>query len=344
MNTLFLDAIHCKNIPRPPVWIMRQAGRHMASYRAMRQRHSFLEMCHTPDLIVEATLLPITAYGMDAAILFSDILLVAEAMGVGLRFEESVGPIIDRPIQSRADIDALPEPDMQKLSFVKEGIAKLKKVLKVPLIGFCGAPYTVASYMIEGRSSRDLKKTKQWMQKDSEGFHALLNKISRWSAAYLQLQVSAGADALQLFDSWANTLSHNAFLEFSLPYMEQLLEGVRGAVPTILYCRGSSVFAPLMAEAKPAAIGLDWNCHLPAMRKIIPSSIALQGNFDPDLLWAPLPKIEGEVKRLLFEMEGERGWIVNLGHGLAPDVPEEAVRTFVNCVKEVAPCVATSPS
>lgn len=344
MNNIFLQALYCQNSFGPPIWLMRQAGRHLASYRALRQQYSFLEMCHEPDLISHITLLPIKAYEMDAAILFSDILVVAEAMGVGLRFEDQVGPIIERPIMTRQDIEALPSPDISKLEYVAKGIRQLKRQLHVPLIGFCGAPFTVASYMIEGRSSRDLKKTKRWMLRDPESFHILLNKIVDWSSAYLKMQIEAGVQAIQIFDSWANVLSHYSFREFSLNYLQLLLNQIRYTkIPAILFCRGSSVFAPQLAELQPAGIGLDWNCHMMDMRRKIDRSIALQGNLDPDILYAPLSRIENEVDRLLNEMEGDPGFIFNLGHGIAPDVTEEAVQTLVNSVKRKRVC-CVSPS
>lgn len=342
MRKNFLDALYCRNESVPPVWLMRQAGRHLASYRALRVRHSFLEMCHEPELIEQITLLPIDAYDMDAAILFSDILVVAEAMGVGLRFEDKVGPIIERPIMTRRDIEALPLPDVSKLQYVAQGIRRLRKRLEVPLVGFCGAPFTVASYMIEGKSSRDLKKTKKWMLQDPEGFHLLLKKIADWSSAYLQLQIEAGVQAIQIFDSWANYLSHHSFRAFSLAYMHQLLNDIRPTqIPVILFCRGSSVFAPQLASVKPAGIGLDWNCNMIDMRCSIDRSIALQGNLDPDVLYAPLSVIEKEVQRLLDDMDGEKGFIFNLGHGVAPDVSEEAVRTLVECVKRSKSCAVS---
>jgi len=336
MNDLFLQALHCRNTSRPPVWLMRQAGRYMSSYRALRQKYSFLQMCHDPELIVETTLLPINTFDMDAAILFSDILVIPEAMGVGLHFEEQKGPVIERPVVDQNSIDLLPDPDISKLKYVAQGIVELKKQLKVPLIGFCGAPFTVASYMIEGQTSKDHKKTKRWMVKDPEGFHALLKKIADWTAAYLRMQIEAGVDAIQIFDSWANALSHHSFLEFSLAYLKLLLDSVNTTPrkpPVILFCRGSSVFAPYLAQIQPAGIGLDWNCHMASMRKQVPRSIALQGNLDPDILHAPLPRLELEVKQILQEMKGDRGFIFNLGHGVTPDVPEEAIRTLVDCVK-----------
>jgi uroporphyrinogen decarboxylase len=344
MNDLLLRALQGKNDLGPPVWLMRQAGRHLATYRALRERYSFLEMCHEPDLIAQVTKLPLEAYDVDAAILFSDILVIPEAMGLGLRFEEQLGPIFERPVMNRQDVENLPLPDdLSKLQFVAKGIRQLKPQLNVPLIGFCGAPFTVASYMIEGKTSRDLKKTKRWMLKDPQGFHALLNKIASWSAAYLQLQSDAGVQALQIFDSWANTLAHHQFREFSLAYLQKLLNSISSTgIPVILFCRGSSVFAPQLAELEPAGIGLDWNCRMIDMRRCIPSSIALQGNLDPDILYAPLFRIEEEVQRLLSDMEGDPGFIFNLGHGIAPDVSEDAVRTLVTSVKKVRKCPVKS--
>lgn len=336
MNDLFLKALHCENKgPRPPVWLMRQAGRYMPSYRALREKYSFMEMCHHVDLIEEITHLPINAFGFDAAILFSDILMIAEALGVGLHFEEGVGPIIERPLRTQQEVAHLPPPDMGKLQFVSEGIKRLKKSLKVPLIGFCGAPFTVASYMIEGKSSRDLKRTKQWMYSDEESFHQLLSIIANWSIAYLQMQADAGVDAIQIFDSWANYLDHSSFCTFSLAYQKKILDGIAAKkVPTILYCRGSSVFAPLMAGIGPQGISLDWNCRLKDMRNVVPSSIALQGNLDPDVLLAPEKKIRLATRALLEDMRGDAGFIFNLGHGITPDVQEASVKILVECIKE----------
>lgn len=341
IRDLFLQALRCTNASAPPIWLMRQAGRHLASYRSLRKQYSFLEMCHEPELIAKVTLLPIDAYAMDAAILFSDILVIPEAMGVGLRFEDKVGPIIERPLLSAHDVESLPSPDISKLHYVAEGIRLLRGQLQVPLVGFCGAPFTVASYMIEGKSSRDLKRTKQWMFRDPVSFHALLNKISDWSIAYLKLQIAAGVQAIQIFDSWANYLSHHAFGEFSLSYLRRLLDGIAShQIPAILFCRGSSVFAPQLAALKPAGIGLDWNCHLPEIRSQVGGKVALQGNLDPDILYAPLSCIQKEAGRLLDEMNGDPGFIFNLGHGVTPDVSEEAVRTLVECVRERRKCFA----
>lgn len=332
---LFMQALRCDNLSRPPVWLMRQAGRHLAAYRNLREKYTFLELFHDPDLIAEVTLLPIQTYDLDAAILFSDILIIPEALGLGLRFEEKVGPIFDRPIQSVKDIENLAKPDLANLLFVQKGIKRIKSISNKPLIGFCGAPYTVASYMIEGGSSRDFKKTKKWMFEDPASFHLLLTKIADWSIAYLQMQIDSGVDTVQIFDSWANTLADAQFQEFSLAYLNYILKGInRPQTPVILFCRGSSVFAPDLAKIGPNAIGIDWNCNLKEMRKKVVYPIALQGNLDPDVLYAPLRQIEKEVNRLLDDMQGDKGFIVNLGHGVAPDVSEDAVRTLVECVKQ----------
>ena len=334
MNNLVLDALHCKNSGRTPVWLMRQAGRYMPQYRAIRAKHSFLEMCHDPELASQITLMPIRTFGFDAAILFSDILVIPEALGVGLRFEEAKGPIIERPLETLGDIERLPKIDVHhSLGYVKEAIKLLIPQLKVPLLGFCGAPFTVASYMIEGGTSRDLKKTKQWMLREPASFHKLLDHIATCTIDYINMQAEAGVQALQFFDSWAHVLSHGQFREFSLPYLAKLKNGLKKALPVILFCRGSSVFAPDLAEIHPAAISIDWNGDLQRIRSAIPSSIALQGNLDPDYLYAPRRLLQREIRRVLKQMKGEPGYIFNLGHGIHPDILPDAVKTLVETVQ-----------
>lgn len=335
MNELLLNALLCRNKSRPPVWIMRQAGRYMPEYRALREKYSFLEMCHTPELVVEVTHLPIQHFGMDAAILFSDILMIAEASGIGLHFEEGIGPIIGRPLNSAADVDALSWPDIsEKLNYVFSSIKLLRQQLKVPLLGFCGAPFTVASYMIEGKSSPDLKKTKQWMLREPMSFHCLLNKIADSTIEYLKLQIAAGVQAIQIFDSWAHVLGHVQFREFSLSYLQKIMLALNNSsIPIILFCRGSSVFARQLAELMPAGISVDWQADMTQMRSYIPNNIALQGNLDPHILYGDSSLIRKEVKRLLNGMQGDPGYIFNLGHGIHPDTPVGAVKTLVECVQ-----------
>lgn len=332
-NDLLLRALACNNHSRPPVWLMRQAGRYMASYRKLREKYSFLQMCHEPDLIAEVTSLPIKTFNFDAAILFSDILVIPEAMGLGLQFQDHVGPIIDRPLQSEQDLKLIENVDVGRLNFVEKGIQLLKKELSVPLIGFCGAPFTVASYMIEGKSSPDLKKTKKWMLTDPESFHQVLKVIADWSIAYLNMQIDAGIDAIQIFDSWANTLTHSHFLAFSLPYLNYIMKSLKKSIPVILFCRGSSVFGEELATISPAAISFDWNCNLALMRKKIPYPVAFQGNLDPHVLYSSENVVKKEVKNLLKMMSGDKGFIFNLGHGILPDIPEDSVKCLVDCIK-----------
>lgn len=328
---LFLEALHCENhTGRPPVWLMRQAGRYLPEYRKMREKHDFLTMCHTPEIAHEVTLMPIKRFEMDAAILFSDILVIPEALDVGLHFDEGIGPIIDHPIKDPATLPSI--NIKEKLSFVKETILSLKQELTVPLIGFAGAPFTLASYMIEGKSSKTLAKTKEWMFKDPASFHKLLTLLTNYTIDYLNMQIEAGVDAIQLFDSWAHVLSSHHFKEFSLHYMNKILKGIH--IPTILFCRGSSTFAPLMAEANPAAISIDWNGDLATIRETLPKNIALQGNLDPDLLLAPKEVLITETKRLLKNMSNDPGYIFNLGHGVTPKVPPENVQALVDTIKE----------
>lgn len=307
----------------------------MPEYRALRSKYSFLEMCHTPELVATVTQLPLTAFDMDAAIIFSDILVIPEALGLGLRFVENEGPVFERPITTAADIDALPHIDVNhSLKYVAQGIRLLTPSLKVPLIGFCGAPFTLASYMIEGKSSRDLRKTKQWLLRDPESFHKLLERLADLSIAYLEMQVEAGVQAVQIFDSWAGMLAHQQFKEFSLAYFDKIIKRIKPLVPVIVFCKGSSVFAPDLAKVAPNAISIDWNANMAALRPLIHSSVALQGNLDPDLLYAPLPFLRKEVERLLKTMHRDPGYIFNLGHGIAPDTPVDAVKTLVECIKQ----------
>jgi len=315
---------------------MRQAGRYMPEYRVIRSRHSFLEMCHRPELIAEITMLPLKAFQMDAAILFSDILLIPEALEVGLHFEEKLGPVIARPIKNRAHVEALPKIDVREsLGFVAEGIKYFKiDDSKTPLIGFCGGPFTLASYMIEGGSSKDLRKTKEIMLRDPDTLHMLLDLLANYSIDYLNMQIDAGVDALQIFDSWAIFLGHPQFREFSLAYLDKIMKGIKKDKPVIIFCRGSSVFAPDLAELNPQGISLDWNADLSRVRSQIPPGIALQGNLDPDILLASKHVLQREVYRMLASRRGDSAYIFNLGHGITPEVPYENVRALVETVQD----------
>lgn len=335
INSLLLDALKCQNnAHRPPVWLMRQAGRYMKEYHSYRSRYSFLEMVHTPEIAAAVTMQPVDALGVDAAILFSDILVIPEALGLGLHFDEGIGPIIDNTIKTPQDIDALPHIDVEdSFDYTAKAMHILKQSLKIPLLGFCGAPFTLASYMIEGRSSRDLKKTKQWMLEKPKDFHRLLDKLATISIEYLKMQIKAGANAVQIFDSWANFLGHRQFKEFSLYYLNKIVDALKDThIPTILFCRGSSLWAEELATTKASAISIDWNGDLAHIRKKVPN-IALQGNLDPDILCGPKDSLEKEVKSLLESMKHDKGYVFNLGHGVLPHTPVDNVKRMIEIIK-----------
>jgi uroporphyrinogen decarboxylase len=334
LNYRLLNALEGKNYSgRPPIWLMRQAGRYLPSYMALRQRYSFLDLCHTPELAAEVTLLPLKLFPFDAAILFSDILVVAESFGRGLRFEEEKGPIIERPIKTAQDIEKLPEPNAEEsLSFVAEAIKLLLPELSVPLLGFAGAPFTIASYLIEGQSSSSLSKTKEWLVKDPDSFHNLLGKISNLTIDYLKMQAKAGVCAVQIFDSWAHQLAPRHFCEFSLPYIKKIVEGLRDlALPTIVFSRASSLHAEKIAAISPTAISIDWSGNIAEIRKKLPN-ITLQGNLDPFILYGSKESIEQEVGSLLSAMKDDPRYIFNLGHGILPTTPLDAVHQLCTLV------------
>jgi len=335
MNSQFLDALNCQNRFRPPIWIMRQAGRYLPEYRKLRETYSFMELCREPELAAAVTLMPIKRFEFDAAILFSDILVVPDALGSGLQFTENQGPVLERPVRSVDDIVSLKMPEVEEaLGYVAGAIKEALFELKVPLIGFCGGPFTVASYMIEGGTSRDLKKTKQWMLRNPKSFHLLLDHITNYSIKYLNLQIDAGVHAIQLFESWGCVLGIHHFREFVLHYLVKIMEGIRPACfPVIVFSRGSAAFVKDLAAAKPTCIGLDWSLDLAQGRPNIPKTIAVQGNLDPDVLYAPDSVIKKETTRLLEGMRGDKGYIFNLGHGIKPDVTVKAVEQLVETVK-----------
>ena len=335
MNELFLDALRCENRSRPPVWLMRQAGRYMPEYRALRKKHDLLTMFHEPELISQVTRLPIDMLGVDAAILFADILLVCESLGKKLRFEEGRGPVISEPLRCAADVDQLPPSDVSwGYRGIAEGIRLLKADLEVPLIGFSGAPFTIASYLIEGGSSKHFLHTRKWAWSDPESFHRLLERVSDSIIEALNLQIDAGVDAIQIFDSWAQVLNQRDFRSFCLPYYRRIMDGLSNPdIPVILFGRGSSVFYREMATVNPAAVSVDWNCDLRTVRDQVPSHIAVQGNLDPYLLYAPEAVLRERVEEILQNMEGEPGYIFNLGHGIFPDVPVSSVRLVVDTIK-----------
>ena len=265
MNTLFLDAAFSKQTERPPVWMMRQAGRFMPEYWEIKNKYSFLEMCKTPELAADVTMLPVDLLGIDAAILFSDILVTGEAMGGDLSFTQGIGPRFANPVSTLKDVEALEVDVLDRLQYVADAIKVIQQRLdgKIPLIGFAGAPFTVMSYLVEGGSSKDFKKTKLFIHNQPEVAHQLLSKIATVTADYLNLQIAAGVNAVQIFDSWALALSWNDYRSFLTVISRKLSASLnRKDIPVISFCKGSSVFAPMMAEAKPDVVSVDWNADL----------------------------------------------------------------------------------
>ncbi|WP_228546989.1 uroporphyrinogen decarboxylase [Candidatus Neptunochlamydia vexilliferae] len=322
----FLSALACKNRGRPPVWIMRQAGRYLPEYQAIRKKHTLEEMFRIPELIFEITKQPLDIIGVDAAILFADILHIPLTLGVDVSFPGKGGPVCTPLIETADDLlQVHPRPVEETLSFVKEGIHLLKQDISQPLIGFCGGPFTVMTYLTG-------KKVKKWLYSDPESAAELLQMITDQSIAYLQMQVDAGVDALQIFDSWANLLSRAEFCRFAQLYLKQIVDAFPNT-PLILFSRATSHFIPEFVSLKPSAISFDWTYPLHEIRQRVPSTIAVQGNLDPELLYAPPAVIERETKKLLTSMAGDPGFIANLGHGVLPDIPVDHVRTFVDTIK-----------
>ena len=336
-NDLLIRAALSQPTERPPVWMMRQAGRFMKEYWEIKNKYSFLEMCKTPEIAADVTMLPIDLLGVDAAILFSDILVTAEAMGGDLSFEQGVGPRFANPVRNLKDAENLSVDCLDKLQYVGDAIQVIQQRLdgKVPLIGFAGAPFTILSYLVEGGSSKDFKLTKTLLNNEPELAHYILQKIADVTIAYLNMQIEAGVNALQLFDSWALALSWNDYQEFAHKYNKYIIENLnRQNVPVISFCKGSSVFAPLMAETNPDVVSVDWNADLLNIKKSLPKGMAVQGNLDPFVLYADKAVIKKKIIDLFERMRGEEGFIFNLGHGIMPDIPFDNVKYAVEVIKD----------
>jgi uroporphyrinogen decarboxylase len=315
---------------------MRQAGRYMAEYRAIREKYSLIEICHHPEIAAEVTLQPVRALGVDAAILFADILLPAIPLGVGLEFAKGEGPILQNPVRTMEDVKNLrhvnPESD---LGYVMDAIRILRGELSVPLIGFCGAPFTVASYIIEGGSSREFLKTKAMMYSNPEVWHALMEKLSVVLSDYLVAQIRAGAQAVQVFDSWVGALNPQDYEEFVLPYSQKILQDAKKEnVPVIHFGTNTTTLLPLMKRAGGDVLGLDWRIPLDDGWKLLGDDVAVQGNLDPTILFAPLPEIKKRVHDILKRADGKPGHIFNLGHGILQHTPVDNVKAVVDMVHE----------
>jgi len=336
-NDLLIRAAFSQPTERPPVWMMRQAGRFMKEYWAIKNKYSFLEMCKTPEIAADVTLLPVDLLDVDAAILFSDILVTGEAMGGQLSFEQGVGPRFANPVRTQVDAEALRTDVLDKLQYVGDAIRVIQQRLqgRIPLIGFAGAPFTVLSYLVEGGSSRDFKRTKLLLNNEPDLAHLILQKIADVTVEYLNMQITAGVNAVQLFDSWAQALSWNDYQAFAHAYNTQIISKLhRKDIPVISFCKGSSVFAPLMAEAGPDVVSVDWNADLRNIKDNLPQGVAVQGNLDPFVLYADKKVIKDKILQLFERMRGQDGFIFNLGHGIMPDIPFDHVKYAIEVVKD----------
>ena len=340
MNDRFLRACRREAVDVTPVWFMRQAGRYMPEYRAIREKHSLLEICYQPELAAEVTLQPVRALGVDAAILFADILLPVIPLGLGLEFAQGEGPVIGKPVRTLGDLAALKPVEAETdLGYVMDAIRILRKELKgTPLIGFCGGPFTVASYIIEGGSSREFLKTKTMMYSAPEVWRALLDKLSNVLAEYLVAQIRAGAQAVQIFDSWVGALSPQDYENFVLPYSQRVLAAAKAEnVPVIHFGTNTTTLLTLMKRAGGDVIGLDWRIPLDDGWSLLGGDVAVQGNLDPALLFAPLPEIKKRVHDILRRADGRAGHIFNLGHGILQHTPVDHVKAVVDMVHEYSP-------
>jgi uroporphyrinogen decarboxylase len=339
MNDRFLKACRREPVDCTPVWFMRQAGRYMTEYRSLRAKHSMLALCKTPALAAQVTLQPLDRFPLDAAIIFADILLPLEAMGLHLEFAEGEGPVIHNPVRERADVARLKAIDGNELDYVAEAIRQTCQSLRgrVPLIGFAGAPFTLASYAIEGGGSRNYLLTKSMMYREPEAWHQLMDKLARVVTGYLRRQIRAGAGAIQLFDSWVGCLSAGDYCEYVKPHVQLIFDGLkREGVPMIHFGTGTAAILRQMREAGGDVIGVDWRIHLDEAWTVIGHDRAVQGNLDPVALYAPLHEIERRIEDILRRAANRNGHIFNLGHGILPTTPVEHVEAAINMIHKLS--------
>jgi uroporphyrinogen decarboxylase len=324
-------------VPSTPIWLMRQAGRYMPEYRAVRAKTGFLELCKTPSLAAEVTVTAAERLGVDAAIIFADILLILEPMGVDLEFAHGEGPVIHNPVREAVDVDRLRQlEDASALDFVNEAIRQTRRALKpdIPLIGFSGAPFTLASYLTEGGGSKNYVHTKRLMYNDRGAWHAMMSLIAASLVKYLNAQIEAGAQAVQLFDSWVGALSPDDYREFVLPHTKAVIESVKPGVPVIHFGTGTAALLELMREAGGDVIGLDWRVRLDEGWQRVGHDVAVMGNLDPVALFADREVLLAQARKVLDQAGGRPGHIFNLGHGILPETPVENVIALVEMVHE----------
>ncbi|HVG13819.1 MAG TPA: uroporphyrinogen decarboxylase [Chitinophagaceae bacterium] len=340
-NDLLLKALRGEVVERPPVWMMRQAGRYLPDYIKLREKYDFFTRVQNPELATTITLQPIDQVGVDAAIIFSDILVIPQALGLEVTMEENKGPALPKVIRTQQDVDDLQvEGVAERLHYVMDALSLTKKELngRVPLIGFAGAPWTILCYMIEGKGSKTWDKAKQFAYTHPELTHQLLQKITTATILYLKAQVKAGADTVQVFDSWAGTLSPNDFKTFAQPYLFQISDALKDDAPVILFPKGSWYALKDLSNSSASGIGIDWSLDPIVARELSGNKITLQGNFDPAKLLAPIPQIKTWVKEMIDGF-GTQRYIANLGHGITPNVPVDHAKAFVDAVKEYRPKV-----
>jgi uroporphyrinogen decarboxylase len=324
-------------VPYTPIWLMRQAGRYMPEYRAVRAKTDFLQLCKTPSLAAEVTVTAAERLGVDAAIIFADILLILEPMGVELEFAHGEGPVIHNPVRTAADVDRLRQlEDVDALDFVNEAIRQTRRALKpdIPLIGFSGAPFTLASYVTEGGGSKNYVHTKQLMYNDRGAWHAMMSTISGSLVKYLNAQIDAGAQAVQLFDSWVGCLNPDDYREFVLPHTKAIIDNITPGVPVIHFGTGTAALLESMREAGGDVIGLDWRVRLDEGWRRVGHDVAVMGNLDPVVLFANREELQTQAKRILDQADKRPGHIFNLGHGILPETPVENVIALVEMVHE----------
>jgi len=351
-NDRLLRALLRQEVDRTPVWIMRQAGRYLPEYREVRARAgSFMSLCTNPELACEVTLQPLRRFELDAAILFSDILTIPDAMGLGLYFVEGEGPRFERPLRDAPAIRALPRPDPNdELGYVMQAVSRIRKALDgaVPLIGFSGSPWTLATYMVEGGSSRNFGRVKALLYEQPRLAHELLEKLAVSVTDYLNAQIAHGAQAIQVFDSWGGALAFDEFREFSLRYLDRIVSGLQRTsegrqVPVILFAKGCNGHLEALADTTADALGLDWTITLDEARTRVGDRVALQGNLDPAILLASGDAIRAQVGRVLASFGAGPGHVFNLGHGITPDVDPGRLAALVKAVSELSPAYHTSP-
>lgn len=335
-NDLFLRALRGETVHRPPVWMMRQAGRYLPEFMKIKNKYDFFTRCRTPELASEITVQPIRRFGMDAAILFSDILVIPQAMNVEVEMKPDFGPYLPNPIRDQKAVDNVIIPDVyEELGYVMEAIKATKEKLndEIPLIGFAGSPWTILCYMVQGQGSKNFDKAKGFCFSNPIAAHQLLQKITDTTIAYLRAKVTAGVDVVQIFDSWGGMLSPQDYQEYSWKYIQQIIDALKDKVPVITFGKGCWFALHEMSKSGAAALGVDWTCSARNARYLSGGNITLQGNFDPSRLLSPPSEIKKRVHQMINEFGKDR-YIVNLGHGILPHIPLDNAKAFIEAVKE----------